>query len=136
MRVGVLMSPKLKERLKRLAILLVILAAIPILRLVPGARSVVDIPVNVVLGLGTSVDLERLKRQLRRIQIETGAFPPEADFAAIMEERLESRLKAPSVDFWGKPYRYTRLRSGFELVSAGPDEFYDTEDDLRIVWRD
>ena len=43
-------------------------------------------------------------------------------------------LESPDslMDAWGQPIRYTPQSNGFELISAGPDRIFGTQDD--VVW--
>ncbi len=39
-------------------------------------------------------------------------------------------LQRAPVDPWGTPYQYSRLSNQFEIVSAGQDKRFETEDDV------
>jgi hypothetical protein len=49
-----------------------------------------------------------------------GEFPDEDEAADILKEG----------DGWDRPFRYRLTETGYEIISAGPDGVFDTDDDL------
>lgn len=65
-----------------------------------------------------------------------GTQPKPEEFSSYIKARLRTKdgmTRDTSKDQWEQPYRLTYSRQRQELVvtSAGPDQRYDTEDDIR-----
>jgi hypothetical protein len=77
----------------------------------------------------TNQELQRISEDLVVLQGSQGALPARrGDFDAWLERRYPQ--EASRVDSWGTRYRLEVLSSRFQIVSAGPDRAFQTEDDL------
>ena len=106
----------------------VALAIFGIYKLATHPRAVCRLPIptykaafNVV---GTAVDL-----------YETGTGQLPSTHEALITAKDEGghsyiRNTNDISDGWGQPIRYTRLDDGYELRSSGPDQTFNTQDDI------
>jgi hypothetical protein len=102
----------------------------------PAIMEVIAAPIELTRGVATTVELHNLRKVVLMNRDESGMYPPEATFHLVVSEGLQSGVKNPGLDSWGRPYMYRRQTGGFELRSAGPDRQYGTDDDLILTWKD
>ncbi|MCA9780954.1 MAG: hypothetical protein KC800_29750, partial [Candidatus Eremiobacteraeota bacterium] len=68
-------------------------------------------------------------RRLQEEMLATQRVPTEWD--VFISQSFHSNGKPlTDVDFWGKPYRFENNPGEVRVVSAGPDGFFETKDDL------
>lgn len=85
--------------------------------------------------MATRSDMQQLARIVRHHYRETRTLPTNnlaevvADF---QRARHRDGMAGLRVDVWGMTYRLVPARTGFHLVSAGPDRNWDTRDDIRV----
>ncbi|MCP4501924.1 MAG: hypothetical protein GY822_18355 [Deltaproteobacteria bacterium] len=67
-------------------------------------------------------------------RLKTSWFPTNAEGLNILSSTAHGEAVMPCVPFdpWGRPYLYRipGKHYAFDVVSAGPDRIYDTEDDI------
>jgi general secretion pathway protein G len=84
-------------------------------------------------SLATAADLRSISTMLDYEYMKRGRYPATDGFLDWMKTAFkENPAGEPGVDHWGNPlvYRATGNRKGYRLVSAGPDGFVGTDDDL------
>ncbi len=85
-----------------------------------------------VFTWATNDEMERIARDLTRHEEVQSEFPSsEEEFQTWMAERYQSEDAA--TDSWGTRYLLRRSGASFEVISAGPDEKFGTEDDLTVT---
>lgn len=87
-----------------------------------------------VKSSGLRMQFSNIDRALEQKRAQTRRLP--RDFAAFMRAEFSQGGDAerdPAKDPWGTFYRFQKTKTGFEIMSAGPDEKMGNEDDL--VWR-
>ena len=86
--------------------------------------------------IATVGDLRSISNMLDYEFMKRGRYPKTENFEKWMEKNFkESHLKALAVDHWGNGLIYTATKDqrGFILVSRGPDDIIDTDDDLKYT---
>lgn len=107
-----------------------------LLYMVPATRDIALAPITLTQGVASSIELQNLQKTVVMVKNQKGAYPEESEFEGIVLEKFSSIVKDPRLDFWGRPYRYTRRRGGFEIRTSGPDRKFETKDDLTLKWED
>lgn len=100
---------------------------------VPAFSETVDAPFRFARGVGVSVELQNLRSVILLRKTATGQYPLESEFHELVRENFHSKIKNPSMDFWGRPYVYARIEKGFVVGSLGPDGRIRTDDDIYIT---
>src|SRR6185436_19206485 len=92
---------------------------------------------------GTIAELANLKQALSTFEIDNSRFPTSSegldalvncppDLASLMT--WNRQLDSVPIDKWGTPYQYTGPNSApdgeFQIISAGADKVFGTDDDL------
>lgn len=81
----------------------------------------------------TSQEMVQIVDDLEVLQGSAGALPVQAgEFDQWLERRYPQENSRR--DAWGTRYRLEATATGFRVRSAGPDEVFETEDDLIRVW--
>jgi general secretion pathway protein G len=90
----------------------------------------------------TRISIEGLQQAIKLYEIDhEGEAPMTADGLTVLTQSTKNDpdwrgpyLDKPPVDAWGEEFQYrrpgTRNSSEFDIVSAGPDHVFGTEDDI------
>jgi hypothetical protein len=62
--------------------------------------------------------------------LDHNAFPNSSDELAIMIARDEKLDSFKFVDAWGTRMKYEKSKHGVKIISAGPDKYFGTFDDI------
>jgi len=79
----------------------------------------------------TAANLSRVDAALQREKLIEGGYP--LDFGEFMDRSFHGDVARNRLDNWGKPFRYVPDAFGYTVSSAGPDERFDTADDMSIT---
>ncbi len=118
---------------------LTILALVIITWIVDANRDMMQTLRAVFTDVGNELTarstLQQLARIVRNHYRETRTLPSGnlaefvVEYKRVRERQADSKLL---VDVWGTAYRLVPARTGFFVVSAGPDRNWDTRDDIRV----
>ena len=86
--------------------------------------------VNSVAVVTTHLDMATISRALLEQYNAGMGLPHPRRFDDWLIENIKASNKDTDVDHFGNPYRLHMLRDGYEVISAGPDGEYDTDDDI------
>lgn len=112
-------------------IILMLLVGLAAALYFPRSRAVVmeyAAPVlNPAFRLATKAEMEKLSRDLRNYERETGRLPEARQFSGWLEGRYAGDATR---DSWGNTYILIVRPRAFDIVSMGPDGRQGTSDDL------
>lgn len=116
-------------------VILILLAALAVGLYIPSSRQRIWQTVRPVTfpfyGWMTRGEMKRVARDLAEYEQTYRQYPGPRGF----DEWMDDRYDDPTLtrDSWGNRYRLRNAsRSGFIVISAGPDESYGTADDIEV----
>jgi hypothetical protein len=88
---------------------------------------------GLVMGVAVQVELHQISRTLYAELASGDKLPDAYSFEDYLRKNFQTQRGSErdiSRDFWGTPYHLTTDDRGFEVISAGPDQQFGTDDDL------
>ena len=82
--------------------------------------------------LAIESDLKTIAYALQQYMMEQGELP-QGSLEDVMKVLVPTYMRAPMTTSQGFPIRYRRTATGFELAVWGPDERWDTRDDIKVT---
>lgn len=93
---------------------------------------------NMVTTVSTQSEINEAAHFIE-LDVVTGTpMPTPEQFGEYLRKNMRNPGKPRdfALDQWGTPYKLVvEGRSGFEIVSAGPDKSFDTDDDVKAIHR-
>ena len=89
---------------------------------------------GMVMGVAVHVELRQIGRMLYAEHASGSSLPSSYDFQDYLRKNFRVERGSDrdvSEDFWGTPYELEHDERGFSVISAGPDQSFGTDDDLK-----